>query len=58
MKGRKFLLYTIFILVTIAAVTMAIVFFRNEIANFFVEIKDKLDEKKYHSSGEYADYVD
>jgi len=58
MKGKKLLLCAICVVVTVAAAVMAIIIFRNEIACFFVDMKEKLDEKKYRSNGEYADYAD
>ena len=58
MKGKKIILYTICALVAIGAAVMAIIIFRNEIARFFVDIKDKIEEKRFHSNAEYADYAD
>jgi len=42
---------------TIAAAITAVYVFRNEIADFFVEVKARIDEKRMHD-GEYADYDD
>ena len=58
MKGSKILVYAICAIVTVAAVVTAIVIFRNQIADFFVEIKDKIDIKKLRRNGEFADYAD
>ena len=58
MKGNKFLVYAICGFVTVAAAVTAIYLFRNEIADFFVDIKARIDEKRLHRDGEYADYED
>ena len=59
MKGSKIILSTICVLVTIAAAITAILIFRNEIAFFLAEAKEKIDEKKWFKrNGEYADYAD
>ena len=58
MKGNKLLLCAICAFITIAAAITAIIVFRNEIADLFVEIKDKVDIKKIRRNGEYADYAD
>jgi len=58
MNGKKLLLCAICALVTIIAAITAIIIFRNEIAYFFVDMKDKIDEKKCCRDGEYADYAD
>ena len=58
MKGQKLLLCAICAFVTVAAAVTAIIIFRNEIAYFFVDIKDKIDDKRFRRNGEYADYAD
>lgn len=58
MRGIKILLYAICAIATIVAAVLAIVIFKNEIACFFADIKEKIDEKKLHRNGEYADYAD
>jgi len=58
MKGNKLLLYAICGFVMIAAAVTAIYIFRNEIADFFVDIKARIEEKKLRRNGEYADYAD
>jgi len=58
MRGTKTLLCAICTLLTIIAAITAIVIFRNEIAYYFVDMKDKFDEKKYRRDSEYADYAD
>ena len=58
MKGNKLLLCAICAFITVAAAITAIIVFRNEIADLFVEIKDKVDIKKIRRNGEYADYAD
>ena len=58
MKGHKLILCAICVFVTIVAAITAIVIFRNEIAEFFEDIKIRLDGKKMRQNGEYADYAD
>jgi len=58
MKGNKILVYAICGFVAVAAAIAAIYVFRNEIADFFVDIKARIDEKRLQAEGEYADYAD
>ena len=58
MKVNKLLLCAVCAFVTVVAAITAIVIFRNEIAEFFVEIKDKIDINRFRRNGEYADYAD
>ena len=58
MKGSKLILCAICVVVTIIAAVTAIIIFRNEIAEFFVDVKSKIDEKKIQRNGEFADYAD
>jgi len=58
MRGNKILFYAICGFVTVAAAMTAIYLFRNEIADFFVDIKTRIDERMMHRDGEYADYDD
>ena len=58
MKGARLLIYSICVIATIAAAITAIIMFRNEIADFLVDIKIKIDEKRLRKDGEYEDYVD
>jgi len=58
MKSNKLLVYAICGFVAVAAAVAAIYIFRNEIADFFVDIKARIDEKRLQSEGEYADYAD
>jgi len=58
MRGVKMVLYALCALVTIVAAITAVVMFRNEIAGFFADIKNKINEKRFRNSGEYEDYVD
>jgi len=55
MKGNKLLLTAIAAVVFIAAAVVAIYLFRNEIADFFVDIKSRIDEKMMNSNGEYVE---
>lgn len=41
--------------VFVAAAATAIYIFRNEIADFFVDIKARIDEKILHRDGEYVE---
>jgi len=56
MKGNKILIYAICGFVAVAAAVAAVYIFRNEIADFFVDIKARIDEKRLRGAGEYADY--
>jgi len=59
MKGSKLILCAVCVVVTVVAAVTAIIIFRNEIAYFLTELKEKVDEKKwFRRNGEYADYAD
>ena len=58
MKGYKILFYAICAFTAIAAAIAAIYVFRNEIADFFVDIKSRIDEKRLEDEGEFSDYAD
>ena len=58
MKGSKVILCAVCAFVTVAAAVTAIFIFRNEIAYFLADIKDKIDEKRFRRNGEYADFAD
>ena len=58
MKGHKILVYAVCGFVAVAAAITAIYIFRNEIADFFVDIKSRIDEKRLQHNGEFADYAD
>jgi len=55
MKDNKILIYAICGFVAVAAAVTAVYLFRNEIADFFVDIKARIDEKRLSARGEYAD---
>ena len=56
MKSNKVLYAAIAAFVFIAAAGTAIYIFRNEIADFFVDIKARIDEKLLRNNdGEYVD---
>jgi len=55
MKGNKILFAAIAAFVFIAAAVTAIYIFRNEIADFFVDIKARIDEKLLSGNGEYVE---
>ena len=58
MNGNKILVFAICGFVTVVAALSAIYLFRNEIADFFVDIRARIDEKMMRREGEYADYED
>jgi len=58
MKNHKLLFGAICALLTAITVVVAVFIFRNEIADFFVMLKSKIDVKKLRKNGEYADYAD
>jgi len=55
MKGNKIVFAAIAAFVFIAAAVAAIYVFRNEIADFFVDIKARIDEKLMQGNGEYIE---
>jgi len=55
MKGNKLVFAAIAAFVFIAAAVTAIYIFRNEIADFFVDIKARIDEKLMQNNGEYIE---
>jgi len=55
MKAYKLLFTAIAAIVFIAAAVVAIYIFRNEIADFFVDIKARIDEKILSRNGEYVE---
>jgi len=57
MKSNKLLVAAIAAFVFIAAAVVAVYIFRNEIADFFVDIKARIDEKilKLQGNGEYVE---
>jgi len=56
MKGNKLIFSAIAAFVFIAAAVAAIYFFRDEIADFFVDIKARIDEKILQANG--SEYVE
>ena len=58
MKGYKLILCAVCAFVTVVAAVTAVVIFRNEITEFFADLKGKIDIKKFRHNGEYADYAD
>lgn len=58
MKGIKLILCIVCAVVAIGAAVAAIVLFRNQIADFFADVKAKVDEKKLKKNGEFADFAD
>ena len=58
MKETKIILYALCAFVTVVAAVTAIILFRNEIAYFLSDMKDKFDEKRFRRNGEYDDFAD
>jgi len=58
MRGHKLLISAVFVFVTLAAAITAIIIFRDEITDFFVDIIGKIGDKKTQRTGEFADYAD
>ena len=58
MKCNKLMLCAICAFVTVVAAVTAIIIFRNEIAEFFVDVKDRIDINRFRRNGEFADYAD
>ena len=55
MKNNKIVFAAIAAVVFVAAAAAAIYVFRNEIADFFVDIKARIDEKLLSRNGEYVE---
>jgi hypothetical protein len=55
MKGNKLIIPAIAAFVFIAAAVTAVYLFRNEIADFFVDIKSRIDEKLLTANDEYVE---
>ena len=61
MKGHKLLICAIGAAIAIVAAVTAIIIFRNEIAEFFLDVKEKVEKvghKVLRRNGEYSDYAD
>jgi hypothetical protein len=58
MKGSKILIIAIGGFVAVAGAIVAIYVFRNEIAYFYADIKEKINEKLSKDNTEFADYVE
>jgi len=58
MKGLKLVICIVCAFVAIAAVVAAIIMYRNQIAEFVIDVRSKIDEKKLKSNGEFEDYAD
>jgi len=55
MKNNKIIFAAVAAFVFIAGAVVAVYIFRNEIADFFVDIKARIDEKLMSSNGEYVE---
>jgi len=55
MKNNKLIFAAIAAFVFIAAAVVAVYIFRNEIADFFVDIKARIDEKLMAGNSEYEE---
>ena len=60
MKANKIIFYAIAAFVVVAAAVAAVVMFKDQIADFFVEVKDKIESKKslIFRIDETEDYAD
>ena len=59
MKGYKLVLCAVCAFITVLAAITAILIFKNEIIDFFVDVKEKVGSKILRrNGGEYADYAD
>jgi len=59
MKGSKLILIAVGAFVAVAGAVVAIYVFRNEIAYFFADIKDKVNEKLLkRGDGDLVDFVE
>ncbi|MCL2046501.1 MAG: hypothetical protein FWG88_08970 [Oscillospiraceae bacterium] len=57
MRKHKLLLCASCAFVTMVAAITALVIFKKEITEFFMDIKGKIDVKKYRN-GEYSEYAE
>ena len=55
MKGNKLIFAAVAAFVFIAAAVAAVYLFRNEIADFFVDVKARIDEKLLQNNSEYVE---
>ena len=55
MKGNKLIFAALAAFVFIAAAVAAVYLFRNEIADFFVDVKARIDEKIMQNNNEYVE---
>ena len=61
MKGSKLILCAVCACITIIAAATAMVIFRHEISEFFIDVRDKVEKaggKILRRNGEYADFAD
>ena len=60
MREHKLVFYAIGAFVALFAAVTAIVVFKNEIADFFLTLKEKFDDRRSRSrcTGEFSDYAD
>jgi cytochrome c-type biogenesis protein CcmE len=60
MKSTKIIIIAVGAFVAVAAAVIAIYVFRNEIAYFFADIKEKIEQKLLKRGGgtEFAEFVD
>ena len=61
MKGHKLIICAIGAAIAIVAAVTAIVIFRNEITEFFMDMRERVEKvshKVLRRNGEYADYAD
>ena len=60
MREHKLIIYAVGAFVALFAAVTAIVVFKNEIADFFLTLKEKFDDKRgnVRFNGEFSDYAD
>jgi len=58
MREYKLIICAIGVGVALVAAVTAVMVFRNEIIDFFVGLKDTIEDKRFSRRTEYADYAD
>jgi hypothetical protein len=58
MHGKKLIICAVGAGIALIAAVTAIIIFRNEIIDFFLGLKDAIEDKKFSRRTEFADYAD
>jgi hypothetical protein len=58
MRTHKLLITAIGCGIALIAAVTAIIIFKNEIIDFFIGLKDTIEDKRFSRRTEYADYAD